>query len=107
MTEGFGLAALGALYASVVTAVVVSLLDTDFGRDLGKGIVGPIRAFIAVPVLGLAAVVFVASLAALIQPAARKRLLGIAGIAAWLIPAWLVIGAVLVGSLSWALDRVP
>ena len=106
MSEGFGLAALGALYASVVTVVVLALLDTDVGRNLGNGIEGPIRGFIAVPVLTLAAVVFTASLAALIYPTARKRLLGIAGIAAWLIPAWLVIGAVLVGSLSYALDRV-
>jgi hypothetical protein len=106
MSEGFGLAALGALYASVVIVVVLALLDTDVGRNLGNGIEGPIRAFVAGPVLALAAVVFVASLAALVYPAARKRLLGIAGIAAWLIPAWLVIGAVLVGSLSYALDRV-
>ena len=106
MTEGFGLAALGALYASVVTAVVIAILDTDFGRELGEDLEAPVRAMIAAPVLILASVVFVASLLALTMPQHQKRLLGVAGIAGWLIPAVLIIATVLIATVAVALDSL-
>lgn len=106
MTEGFGLAALGALYASVVTAVVVAILDTDFGRELGEDLEAPVRAMIAAPVLLLAAVVFTTSVLALVLPQHRERLLGVAGIAGWLIPAVLLIAGVLIATVAIALDSL-
>jgi len=106
VTEGFGLAALGALYASIVTAVVIAILDTDFGRDLGEDLEAPVRAMIAAPVLILAAVAFTASVLALVLPQHQKRLLGVAGIAGWLIPAVLVIAGVLIATVAVALDSL-
>lgn len=106
MTEGFGLAALGALYASIVTAVVIAILDTDFGRDLGEDLEAPVRTMIAAPVLILAAVVFTACVFALVMPEHRKRLLGVAGIAGWLIPAVLIISGVLIATVAVALDSI-
>ena len=106
MTEGFGLAALGALYASLVAAIVIAILDTDFGRELGEDLETPVRAMIAVPVLTLAAVVFTASVLALVLPQHQKRLLGIAGIAGWLIPAVLIIAGVLIATVAVALDSL-
>ena len=62
--------------------------------------------FRAGPVLALAAVVFVTCVLALILPAARDRLLRIAGIAGWLIPAWLLMAGLVVGAIATALDRL-
>ena len=106
MTEGFTLAAIGALYASVVTAITVAVLDTDFGRELGKDLDAPVRAMIATPILVLAAVVFVASVLALVLPEHQKRLLGVAGVAAWLIPAVAIIAGVLIATVAVALEQV-
>jgi hypothetical protein len=106
MTEGFGLAAIGALYASVVAAVVIAVLDTDYGRELGEDLEAPVRAMIATPVLVLAAVVFAASVLALLLPEHQKRLLGVAGIAGWLIPATLIIAGVLIATVAVALDSI-
>jgi hypothetical protein len=104
--EEYVLATFGALYASVVVAVVIAILDTDFGRGLGSALDAPARTLIAVPVLTLAAVVFAASLLALVLPASRPRMLAIAGIAGWLIPAWLVMVAVVIGGVAYALHHV-
>jgi hypothetical protein len=106
VTEGFALAALGALYASVVTAVVVAILDTDFGRELGEDLEAPVRTMIAAPVLILAAVVFTACVLAFLLPDHRRRLLGVAGIAGWLIPAVLIIAGVLIATVAVALDSL-
>jgi hypothetical protein len=104
--EGFGLAALGALYASVVTAIVIAVLDTDLGRDLQRDLDAPARALVAAPVLALAAVVFVTCVLALVLPAARDRLLRIAGMAGWLIPAWLLMSGLVLGAIAYALDSL-
>ncbi len=90
----------------MVTAVVIALLDTDLGRDLQSDLDAPARALVAGPVLALAAVVFVASVLALILPAARGRLLRIAGMAGWLIPAWLLMAGLVLGAIAYALDRL-
>ncbi len=100
------LPAIGALYASLVIAVVVALLDTEFGQGLADKVGAPVQTMVAAPVLAMALVVFVASVLALVLPAARRRLLGVAGIVSWLIPAWLVIAGVLLACVSFALDRL-
>jgi hypothetical protein len=90
----------------VVTAVVIALLDTDLGRDLQRDLDAPARALVAAPVLAMAAVVFVACVLALILPAARDRLLRIAGMAGWLIPAWLLMSGLVLGAIAYALDSL-
>jgi hypothetical protein len=90
----------------VVTGVVIALLDTDLGRELQRDLDAPARALVAAPVLALAAVVFVTCVLALILPAARERLLRIAGMAGWLIPAWLLMSGLVLGAIAYALDRL-
>jgi hypothetical protein len=87
-------------------AVVIALMDTDLGRDLQKDLDAPARALVAVPFLALAAVVFIASVLALVLPGTRDRLLHIAGIAGWLIPAWLLIAGLVLGGIAYALDSL-
>jgi hypothetical protein len=70
----------------VVTAVVIALLDTDLGRDLQRDLDAPALA--------------------LILPAARDRLLRIAGMAGWLIPAWLLMSGLVLGAIAYALDSL-
>jgi hypothetical protein len=89
-----------------VTAVVIAVLDTDFGRELQRDLDAPARALVAAPVLALAAVVFVTCVLALILPAARDRLLRIAGMAGWLIPAWLLMSGLVLGAIAYALDSL-
>jgi hypothetical protein len=90
----------------VVTAVVIALLDTDLGRGLQRDLDAPARALVAAPVLALAAVVFVTCVLALVLPAARDRLLRIAGMAGWLIPAWLLMSGLVLGAIAYALDSL-
>jgi hypothetical protein len=90
----------------VVTGVVIALLDTDLGRELQRDLDAPARALVAAPVLALAAVVFVTCVLALILPAARDRLLRVAGMAGWLIPAWLLMSGLVLGAIAYALDRL-
>jgi hypothetical protein len=90
----------------VVTGVVIALLDTDLGRDLQSDLDAPARSLVATPVLALAAVVFVTCVLALILPRARDRLLRIAGMAGWLIPAWLLMSGLVLGAIAYALDRL-
>ena len=59
----------------------------------------------AAPVIISAAVVFVASMVALLVPVYRRRALRVAEIAAWLVPAWLVMGAMVLGAISFALHH--
>ncbi len=51
------------------------------------------------------AVVFLASMVALIVPGYRRRSLRVAEIAAWLIPAWLVMSAMGIGAVAFALHH--
>jgi uncharacterized membrane protein YkvI len=95
----------GALYGSLVIVAVVAVLDTDLGRGLEDRIDAPARALIAAPVLVTALVVFVASLLALLVPAYRRPSLRVAEIAGWLIPAWLMLGALVLGAIDFALSH--
>jgi hypothetical protein len=97
---------LGTLYASVVAAIVVAILDTDFGRDLQERLSAPARALVAVPVLILCLVVFGASMAALVAPGYRRQSMRVAEIAAWVIPAWLLMSGLVLGALAYALAHL-
>src|SRR5215211_4324122 len=60
---------------------------------------------LAAPVILSATVVFVACMVALIQPVYRRGALRVAEIGGWLIPAWLVMGAMVLGAISFALNQ--
>ena len=96
---------LGALYGSIVIVAVVALLSSHFGRDLDDEIDAPARTLVAAPVIVSAAVVFTASMVALILPVYRRTAMRVAEVASWLIPAWLVMGAMVLGAISFALDH--
>src|SRR5262245_39800732 len=96
---------LGALYASLVIVAVIALLESNLGRSLEHEIDAPARALIAVPVVATAGVLFLASMVALVSPANRRPALRVAEIAGWLIPAWLMIGALVLGAVDYALHH--
>jgi hypothetical protein len=95
---------LGALYGSLVVVAVVAILETDVGRGFEDDVDAPARTLVAAPIVVFAAVVFVASMVALIAPGYRGASLRVAEITAWLIPAWLVISAMAIGAVAFALD---
>src|SRR5215210_7036410 len=95
----------GALYGSVVVIAVLALLDTHLGRSLEDEVDAPARTLIAVPVVAAAVVLFLASLVALVVPAYRRPSLKVAEIAAWLIPAWLIIGAMVLVAVGYAIHH--
>src|SRR5262245_25761439 len=96
---------LGALYGSVVIVAVVAVLASGAGRSFEHEVDAPARTLAAAPVVAFAAVLFLASLVALIAPAYRRTLMRIAEIAAWLIPAWLVMCAMGIGAVAFALHQ--
>jgi hypothetical protein len=104
-TQTFALPLLGALYGSLVVVAVLAVLDSSLGRGLEDEIDAPARTLIAAPVVALAVVVFISSMAALVAPAYRRPSLRVAEIAGWLIPAWLMIGAMVLGAVSFALHH--
>lgn len=96
---------LGALYGSLVIVTIVALFNTHLGRDLDHRIDAPARTLIAAPVIISATVVFVASMVALLAPLYRRPALRVAEVAAWLVPAWLVVCAMVLGAISFALSH--
>jgi uncharacterized membrane protein len=96
---------LGALYGSLVIIVVIAILESDLGRRLEREVDAPARTLIAAPVVATAVVVFVASMLALVAPRYRRSSLRVAEVAAWLIPAWLMIGALVLGAVDYALHH--
>jgi uncharacterized membrane protein YkvI len=104
--ETFTWPLLGALYSSLVIVVIVALLNSGVGRDLDRRIDAPARTLIAAPVIITAVVVFVASLVALLLPEYRRPSLKVAEIGSWLIPAWLVMGAMVLLAINFALHHV-
>ncbi|HMA26960.1 MAG: hypothetical protein ACM33U_13605 [Solirubrobacterales bacterium] len=101
----FTMPLLGALYGSLVIVVMVALLNSQIGRALDNDIDAPARTLIAAPMMIAAAVVFVASMVALIVPDYRRPSLRVAEIAGWLIPAWLVMGGMVLAAISFALHQ--
>ena|SRR5436190_2852240 len=102
----FTMPLLGALYGSVVIVAMIAILDSDIGRDFENRIDAPARTLIAAPVILTALVVFVASMFALLIPEYRRPSLKVAEIGSWLIPAWLVMGGMALGAISFALHHV-
>jgi hypothetical protein len=96
---------LGALYGSLVIVAVVGVLASGGGRSFEDEVDTPARTLIAAPVVGFAAVVFLASMVALILPGYRRQALRVAEITGWLIPAWLVMSAMAVGAVAFALHH--
>jgi hypothetical protein len=103
--QGFTWPLLGALYGSIVIVAVVGVLESDAGRSFEDEIDAPARTLVAAPVVAFAVVVFVACMVALILPGARRISMRIAEIAAWLIPAWLVMSAMAIGAVDFALHH--
>jgi hypothetical protein len=101
----FTMPLLGALYSSLVIVAVLAILNAHVGRSLDHQIGAPARSLIAVPVIVAATVVFVASMVALILPGYRRPAMRVGEIAGWVIPAWLVMGAMVLGAISFALHH--
>jgi len=96
---------LGALYGSLVVVAVVALLASDVGRGFEDDVDAPARTLVAAPVVFFAVAVFLACLAALILPGYRRQSLRVAEVFAWLIPAWLVMCAMGIGAVAFALHH--
>jgi hypothetical protein len=96
---------LGALYGSLVVVAVIALLASDVGRGFEDEVDAPARTLVAAPVIVFAGVVFIACMVALILPPHRRLALRVAEIAAWLVPAWLVMSAMAIGAVAFALDQ--
>jgi hypothetical protein len=96
---------LGALYGSLVIVAVVAVLASDAGRGFEDEVDAPARTLVAAPVVVFAAIVFVASIVALIAPPYRRTSLRVAEVAAWLVPAWLVMSAMGIGAVAFALHH--
>ena len=96
---------LGALYGSLVIVAIVGVLASGVGRSFEDEVDAPARTLVAAPVVFFAAVVFLSSMVALILPGYRRQSLRVAEIAAWLIPAWLVMCAMGIGAVAFALHH--
>jgi hypothetical protein len=96
---------LGALYGSLIIVAVIALLESHFGRNFENEADAPARTLVAAPVIIAAVVVFVASMVALILPGYRRPSLRVAEIAAWLVPAWLVMSAMGIGAVAFAIHH--
>jgi hypothetical protein len=96
---------LGALYGSLVIVAVTAIVESHFGRSFENEVDAPARTLVAAPVVVAAAICFVASMVALILPAYRRASLKVAEIAAWLVPAWLVMSAMGIGAVAFAIHH--
>jgi hypothetical protein len=103
--QTFTLPLLGAVYSSLVIVAVVAILNSNAGRGFEHDVDAPARTLIAAPLIAAAVVVFVASMVALLAPDYRRPSLKVAEIGSWLIPAWLVMCAMGVGAVSFALHH--
>jgi hypothetical protein len=103
--QGFTWPLLGAVYGSLVIVAVVAILASNLGRSFEDDVDAPARTLVAVPVVVFAGVLFLASMLALIAPGARRASLRVAEIAAWLVPAWLVMCAMGIGAVAFALHH--
>jgi len=101
----FTLPLLGMLYSSLVIVVLLALLNSHFARSIDNEVSAPGRTLVAAPVILFATVVFVACTVALLAPGRRRTAMRIAEIGSWLIPAWLVMGAMVLGAISFALHH--
>jgi predicted Co/Zn/Cd cation transporter (cation efflux family) len=103
--QPFTVELLWAAYGSLVIVGVVAVLSSHIGRGLEDDLDAPARTLVAVPVVVAASVVFGCALLALIVPQYRRSSLRVAEIAGWLIPAWLVMAAMVLLAIQFALDH--
>jgi hypothetical protein len=103
--QAFAWPLLGALYGSLVIVAVIAVLESHFGRSFEDEIDAPARTLVAAPVVMFATVVFVASMVALILPGYRRPSLRVAESGGWLIPAWLMMSAMVMGAIAFALHH--
>jgi hypothetical protein len=96
---------LGAVYGSLVIVAVVAVLASDAGRSFEDEVGAPARTLVAAPLVAFAAMLVVASMVALIAPGYRRQSLRVAEITAWLVPAWLVMCAMGIGAVAFALNQ--
>jgi hypothetical protein len=89
----------------VVIVTVIAAFESHVGRGFEDEIDAPARTLVAAPVVIAGAVVFAASMVALIAARYRRPSLRVAEIAAWLIPAWLVISAMMIAAIAFALHH--
>jgi hypothetical protein len=88
-----------------VIVAVIAVLESHLGRGLENEIDAPARTLVAAPVVIAATVVFLASMLALVVPQYRRPALRVAEIGGWLIPAWLVMSAMVLGAIAFALHH--
>ena len=105
MDQTFTWPVLGALFGSLVIVAVVAVLSSGAGRRFEDEVDAPARTLVAAPVVFFAGVLFAASLVALVAPGSRRVSMRVAEIAAWLIPAWLVMCAMGIGAVAFALHH--
>ena len=103
--QSFTAELLWAAYGALVIVAVVAVLSSRFGRGIEDDLDAPARTLVAAPVVVAATVVFGAALLALVLPEYRRQSLGVAEIAGWLIPAWLVMAGMVLGAIQFALDH--
>jgi hypothetical protein len=96
---------LGALYGSLVIVAIVGIFASGLGRSFEDEVDAPARTLVAGPLVIFAAMVFLASMVALILPGYRRQSLRVAEIVAWLVPAWLVMCAMGIGAVAFALHH--
>jgi hypothetical protein len=88
-----------------VIVAVIAILESQFGRGFEDEIDAPARTLVAAPVVIAAVAVFLASMIALVLPRYRRPALRVAEISGWLIPAWLVMSAMVLGAIAFALHH--
>jgi hypothetical protein len=93
------------VYGSLVIVAVIAILESHLGRGFEDEIDTPARTLVAAPVVIAATVVFAASMVALIVPRYRRPSMRVAEIGGWLIPAWLVMSAMVLGAIAFALHH--
>lgn len=95
----------GMLCGSLVIVAVVAFLSSRMGRGIEDDLDAPARTLVAAPVVIAATVVFCASMLALL-PDYRRPALRVAELAGWLIAAWVVMSAIVLAGIQYALDHV-
>ena len=103
--QSFTVEVLWATYGALVIVAVIGVLSSHFGRGFENEIDAPARTLVATPVVIAASIVFAAALVALVAPAYRRPALRVCEIAGWIIPAWLVMSAMVLLAIQFALDH--
>jgi hypothetical protein len=103
--QSFTVELLWATYGALVIVAVIGVLSSHFGRGFENEIDAPARTLVATPVVIAASIVFAAAMVALVLPAYRRPALRVAEIAGWIIPAWLVMSAMVLLAIQFALDH--